>query len=121
MPPRPRGRIPTSSPAETGAPLARAHRHPLPPPPLLLVGTGPYIGEGFDCPALDALFLAAPITSRGRLVQYVGRVLCPYPGKTTAEVHDYQDENTGVLAPSLAKRAPGDTSLGFTDPRQLAR
>jgi len=90
-------------------------------PPILLVGTGPYIGEGFDCPALDTLFLAAPIASKGRLVQYVGRVLRPYPGKTTAEVHDYHDENTGVLASSLAKRAPGYTSLGFTDPRQLAR
>jgi len=90
-------------------------------PPLLLVGTGPYIGEGFDCPVLDTLFLAAPIAAKGRLVQYVGRVLRPYPGKTTAEVHDYHDENTGVLAASLAKRAPGYTSLGFTDPRQLAR
>jgi len=89
--------------------------------PLLLVGTGPYIGEGFDCPALDTLFLAAPIASKGRLVQYVGRVLRPHPGKATAEVHDYHDENTGVLASSLVKRAPGYTSLGFTDPRQLAR
>ena len=90
-------------------------------PPLLLVGTGPYIGEGFDFPALDTLFLAAPIASKGRLVQYVGRVLRPYPGKSTAEVHDYHDENTRVLASSLAKRAPGYTSLGFTDPRQLVR
>ena len=89
--------------------------------PLLLVGTGPYIGEGFDCPALDTLFLAAPIASKGRLVQYVGRILRPYPGKRTAEVHDYHDENTGVLASSLAKRAPGYLSLGFTDPRQLTR
>ena len=90
-------------------------------PPILLVGTGPYIGEGFDCPALDTLFLAAPIASKGRLVQYVGRVLRPHPGKHTAEIHDYHDENVGVLASSLAKRAPGYTSLGFTDPRHLAR
>jgi hypothetical protein len=41
-------------------------------------------------------------------------------GKTTAEVHDYHDELTGVLASSLAKRAPGYTSLGFPDPRKLA-
>jgi superfamily II DNA or RNA helicase len=88
--------------------------------PLLAVATGPFVGEGFDCPALDTLFLAAPIAFKGRLVQYVGRVLRPHPGKKTAEVHDYHDINTGVLASSLAKRAPGYTSLGFPDPRQSA-
>jgi superfamily II DNA or RNA helicase len=90
-------------------------------PPILVLATGPYIGEGFDCPALDTLFLAAPIAFKGRLVQYAGRVLRPYPGKTTAEVHDYHDVSTGVLASSLAKRAPGYTSLGFPDPRRLTR
>jgi superfamily II DNA or RNA helicase len=88
-------------------------------PPLLAVATGPYAGEGFDCPALDTLFLAAPIAFKGRLVQYAGRILRPYPGKTTAEVHDYHDTATGVLASSLAKRAPGYTSLGFPNPRSL--
>ena len=68
--------------------------------------TGPYVGEGFDCPALDTLSLAAPIAFTGRLVQYAGRVLRPHPGKTTVEVHDYHDTATGVLASSLAKRAP---------------
>jgi superfamily II DNA or RNA helicase len=87
-------------------------------PPLLAVATGPYIGEGFDCPALDTLFLAAPIAFKGRLVQYAGRILRPYPGKTTAEIHDYHDQQTGVLAASLAKRAPGYTSLAFPDPRR---
>ena len=89
-------------------------------PPLLIVATGPFIGEGFDCPALDTLFLAAPIAFKGRLIQYAGRIMRPYPGKTTAEVHDYHDVATGVLASSLAKRAPGYTSLGFPDPRHLA-
>ena len=87
--------------------------------PLLVVATGPYVGEGFDCPALDTLFLAAPIAFKGRLVQYVGRILRPYPGKDVVEVHDYHDIDTGVLASSLAKRAPGYTSLGFPDPRRL--
>jgi superfamily II DNA or RNA helicase len=87
-------------------------------PPLLAVATGPYAGEGFDCPALDTLFLAAPVAQKGRLVQYAGRILRPHDGKTTAEVHDYHDELTGVLASSLAKRAPGYTSLGFPDPRK---
>ena len=90
-------------------------------PPLLVVATGPYVGEGFDCPALDTLFLAAPIAFKGRLVQYVGRILRPYPGKTTAEVHDYHDVGTGVLAASLAKRALGYAILGFPDPRRKAR
>ena len=88
-------------------------------PPLLAVATGPYAGEGFDCPALDTLFLAAPVAQKGRLVQYAGRILRPYDGKATAEVHDYHDELTGILASSLAKRAPGYTSLGFPDPRKL--
>jgi superfamily II DNA or RNA helicase len=87
--------------------------------PLLAVATGPYAGEGFDCPPLDTLFLAAPVASKGRLLQYAGRVLRPYEGKATAEVHDYHDEHAGVLASSLAKRAPGYTSLGFPDPRKL--
>jgi len=88
-------------------------------PPLLIVATGPYAGEGFDCPVLDTLFLAAPIAFKGRLVQYAGRILRHHPGKTTAEIHDYHDTATGVLASSLAKRAPGYTSLGYPDPRRL--
>ena len=88
---------------------------------LLVVATGSYVGEGFDCPILDTLFLAAPIAFKGRLVQYAGRILRPHPGKTTAEVHDYHDTATPVLASSLAKRAPGYTSLGFPDPRPRIR
>ena len=84
--------------------------------PLLVVATGPYVGEGFDCPALDTLFLAAPIAFKGRLVQYVGRVLRPYPGKDVAEVHDYHDIDTGVLGVVPAQTRPGYTSLGFPDP-----
>ena len=85
-------------------------------PPLLAVATDPYAGEGFDCPPLDILFLAAPVTSKGGLLQNAGRIFRPYDGKATAEVHDYHDELTGVLASSLAKRAPDYTSLGFPDP-----
>jgi superfamily II DNA or RNA helicase len=85
--------------------------------PLLAVATGQFVGEGFDCPALDTLFLATPVSFKGRLVQYAGRVLRAYPGKETAEVHDYYDVETPVLASALNKRAPGYVSLGFPDPR----
>ena len=88
-------------------------------PPLLAVATGSYAGEGFDCPALDTLFLAAPVANKGSLTQYVGRILRSHENKTTAEVHDYLDERTSVLAAMLAKRAPGYTGLGFPDPRKL--
>jgi hypothetical protein len=75
------------------------------------------VGKDSTAP-LDTLFLAAPIAQKGRLVQYAGRILRPCDGKTTAEIHDYHDEFTGVLASSLAKRAPGYASLGFPDPRK---
>lgn len=89
--------------------------------PHLIVGTSSFIGEGFDCPALDTLFLAAPITFKNRLVQYIGRVTRPYPSKTTATVHDYHDEHTPVIASSLKKRAPGYLKMGFPDPRKMIR
>ena len=62
----------------------------------------------------------APVAFKGRLVQYAGRILRAHPGKATAEIHDYHDMHTGVLAASLAKRAPGYTNLGFSDPRRLS-
>jgi hypothetical protein len=80
---------------------------------------GPYAGEGFDCPALDTLFLAALVRWKGRLVQDAGRVMRPYPGKETAEVHDYHDADNCVLAATLAGRAVSYTSLGFPDPRRI--
>jgi superfamily II DNA or RNA helicase len=48
---------------------------------------------------------------KGRLIQYAGRILRPYPGLQTAEVHDYQDARTGVLAATLVGRAPGRQEL----------
>jgi hypothetical protein len=99
------------------AALARLHPQPG-GPPLLVVATRPYIGEGFDCPALDTLFLAAPVGYKGSIVQWAGRILRARPGKTTAEIHDYHDIRTPVLAATLARRAPGSTHLGFPDPRR---
>lgn len=88
-------------------------------PPLLLVATGPYIGEGFDCPALDTVFLVFPMKFKGRVVQYVGRVLRPYPGKTSIEVHDYVDASVPVLAYTHAERCTGYASLGFPAPLEV--
>jgi superfamily II DNA or RNA helicase len=62
----------------------------------VLIATGQLIGEGFDCRELSTLFLATPIKFNGRLLQYLGRVLRPAPGKDKARVYDYLDP-VGVL------------------------
>ena len=80
---------------------------------VVLVATGSLLGEGFDCPPLDTLFVAFPIAFRGRIVQYVGRVLRPMDGKDRIEVHDYVDVNVPVLARMLTKRLAAYASLGF--------
>ena len=81
---------------------------------VLVIGTTPFIGEGFDAPALDALFLAAPISYPGILVQCAGRVVRAAPGKDTAEVHDYHAAAVPVVAASLQRRMPGYKALRFT-------
>ncbi|MFF5233867.1 DEAD/DEAH box helicase family protein [Dactylosporangium sp. NPDC000521] len=81
---------------------------------VLVIGTTPFIGEGFDAPALDTLFLAAPVSYDGLLIQCAGRVIRAAPGKAVAEVHDYHDRDTPILAASLQRRMPGYRALGFT-------
>src|SRR5262249_23767626 len=81
---------------------------------VLVVGTTPFIGEGFAAPALDTLFLSPPIPLDGLLAQSAGRVVRAAPGKDTAEVHDYHDRNPPILAASLPRRMPGYRTLRFT-------
>jgi superfamily II DNA or RNA helicase len=90
---------------------------------LVLIATGSFLGEGFDFPELDTLFLAFPLAFKGRIVQYVGRVLRPTASKSRVEVHDYVDVNVPVLARMYAKRLVAYGSLGFPiekRPRQPA-
>ena len=70
----------------------------------ILIATGQLIGEGFDCKHLSPLFLATPIRFSGRVLQYLGRVLRPAPGKTRAKVYDYVDVEVEVLAAAAAAR-----------------
>jgi len=62
------------------------------------VATCSLVGEGFDCPALSALFLATPCSYHGRVVQYLGRVSRTYPGKVDALVYDYCDDHPMLWA-----------------------
>ncbi len=87
---------------------------------ILLIATGSFLGEGFDCPPLDTLFLAFPLAFKGRLVQYVGRILRPTDSKSKVEVHDYVDVNIPVLARMHTKRLPAYAGLGFDVPNDGA-
>jgi len=70
----------------------------------VLIATGQLIGEGFDSKHLSTLFLATPIKFSGRLLQYLGRIMRPAPGKKKAIVYDYVDVNIGVLEAGARSR-----------------
>jgi superfamily II DNA or RNA helicase len=80
---------------------------------LLAIATGQYLGEGFDCPQVDTLFLAFPLSFKGKLVQYVGRVLRSHAGKSSVRVYDYVDTQMPILRKMYAKRQKTYRSLGF--------
>ena len=79
----------------------------------LILATGRCIGEGFDDPYLDTLFLAMPISWKGLLHQYVGRLQRHHAGKSEVVVYDYVDQNVRVLNRMFEKRCRGYRSLGF--------
>lgn len=80
---------------------------------LCVISTGQYLGEGFDCPQLDTLFLAFPVSFKGRIVQYAGRLLRTNEGKSTVTVYDYADPAVPVLDRMHAKRVRAYKGLGF--------
>jgi superfamily II DNA or RNA helicase len=91
----------------------------------LILATGRYIGEGFDDARLDTLFLAMPISWKGTLIQYCGRLHRHCPGKTEARVYDYVDQHVSILMRMFERRltayraigyARGEAPLGFPEP-----
>jgi superfamily II DNA or RNA helicase len=88
---------------------------------IILVATGSYLGEGFDWPELDTLFLAFPLAFKGRVVQYVGRLLRTHEGKHHVELHDYVDSRIPVLDRMHTKRLPAYATLGFDIPKTRRR
>ena len=63
----------------------------------LLIATGRFIGEGFDDPRLDTLFLTLPVSWKGTLIQYTGRLHRFYPTKTEVRIYDYVDRAVPML------------------------
>lgn len=79
----------------------------------LILATGRYLGEGFDDSRLDTLFLAMPISWKGTLAQYVGRLHREHAGKKDVVVYDYVDADVPVLARMASKRQAGYQALGY--------
>lgn len=80
----------------------------------VLLATGKYIGEGFDEPRLDTLFLALPVSWRGTIAQYVGRLHRLHDGKHEVRVYDYADLNVPMLANMFDRRCQGYEAVGYT-------
>ncbi|MBP8985954.1 MAG: DEAD/DEAH box helicase family protein [Syntrophobacterales bacterium] len=81
--------------------------------PLTLIATGRYIGEGFDEPRLDTLFLAMPISWKGTLQQYAGRLHRLYENKREVRIYDYIDIHVPMLEKMYHKRLAGYAAIGY--------
>jgi superfamily II DNA or RNA helicase len=79
----------------------------------LLLATGRYIGEGFDDARLDTLFLALPVSWKGTLVQYTGRLHRLHPGKREVRIFDYVDHHVPMLLRMFEKRLRGYRAIGY--------
>jgi len=79
----------------------------------VILATGRYLGEGFDDERLDTLFLALPISWRGTLTQYAGRLHRLNAAKKEVVIYDYADFEVPVLARMHGKRRAGYKALGY--------
>lgn len=79
----------------------------------IILATGKYAGEGFDNPRLDTIFLTMPVSWKGTLAQYVGRLHRAYEGKESVEVYDYVDHKEEAFVKMYEKRLKGYKSLGY--------
>ena len=79
----------------------------------VVLATGRYIGEGFDDARLDTLFLALPVSWKGTLIQYTGRLHRLHPAKTEVRIFDYVDRSVPVLLRMFEKRLRGYRAIGY--------
>lgn len=82
--------------------------------PLVVVATGKYVGEGFDLPRLDTLMLALPVSRKGLIAQYTGRLHRNYPGKTETRIYDYIDLHVPICGSMYRKRLHGYKAVGYS-------
>jgi len=82
--------------------------------PAFLLSTGSLIGEGFDLPELCTLVLAMPLSFKGRLVQYAGRLHRESEGKTNVRIYDYVDINMGLGITMFRRRLTTYKKMGYT-------
>ena len=80
----------------------------------ILIATGRYVGEGFDDARLDTLLLVMPVSWKGILAQYVGRLHRLHPAKREVLVYDYVDDVVPTLRRMSEKRIRGYGSLGYS-------
>ncbi len=80
----------------------------------VILATGKYVGEGFDDPRLDTLFLTLPVSWRGTIAQYAGRLHRLYDGKREVRIYDYADLNVPMLARMFDRRCRGYEAVGYT-------
>ena len=78
-----------------------------------ILSTGSLVGEGFDLPGLDTLFLAMPFSFKGRMIQYAGRLHRAYEGKSDVLIYDYLDVSSGLTISMFKKRVSAYKEMGY--------